>query len=140
MSLKEVPSLLAAVELTPADVMRCTLGLRTAELEAYFVLAKHESVTTQEMSGLIGRSRPTAQRLLQDLVSKGLATRQESLIGRGGYTYRYQAVPPETVKGLVREMLEKWYSRVLTYLDQLPEGLLTEGHPPTETSKKPGVT
>jgi len=107
-------------------VVKCTLGLRAAELEAYLVLARQESVTAQEMSALIGRSRPTAQRLLQVLVSKGLATRQESLIGRGGYIYRYQAVPPERVKMLVREMLEKWYSRMLTYLDELPEGLFSK--------------
>jgi len=125
LSLKEMPSLLAKAKLTAADVMRCALGLRAAELEAYLLLAKQQSVTAKEMAGLLHRSRPTAQRLLQDLVSKGLATRQESLIGRGGYIYRYQAVPPETVKALVREMLEKWHRRLLAYLDRLPEELLS---------------
>jgi predicted transcriptional regulator len=71
----------------------------------------------------IVKSRPTAQRLLQNLVDKGLAHREENLIGRGGYQYMYSAVPPEIMKLAVKESLERWYQRMLRELDNLPSKL-----------------
>jgi predicted transcriptional regulator len=69
----------------------------------------------------MNKSRSTAQRLLQNLVEKGLATREEQLIGLGGYKYVYRAVSSQRLKEVVANTLEKWYSRMLSELEDLPE-------------------
>lgn len=101
--------------------MRCALGIGQAELEAYVLLARREHATAQEMSVLLGRSRPTAQRLLQALVAKGLAAREQNLIGRGGYVYYYRVVTPENVRALIREAVERSYRRAIEYVEKLPD-------------------
>jgi predicted transcriptional regulator len=54
------------------------------------------------------------------LVEKGLATREEQLIGLGGYRFVYRAVPPEILKETIEEILQKWYHKMLRELDELP--------------------
>lgn len=69
----------------------------------------------------------TAQRLLKSLVEKGLATREEILIGLGGYKYVYRAVPPDRLKESIEAMLEEWYRMMLSELDELPEKIAGVG-------------
>jgi predicted transcriptional regulator len=53
-----------------------------------------------------------------------LAVRRESPIGRGGYTYEYEAVPPEIVRDKVRGILDEWYSKVKRDLESLPSEIM----------------
>ncbi len=68
----------------------------------------------EDMARKLRKSRATARRLFKDLVSKGLAIRAESFIGRGGYVYEYRAVPPEkvgeTMKSIIDESMRRWWS------------------------------
>jgi predicted transcriptional regulator len=121
MSLKELQSLITAPTLSADAIMRCTLGVRTTELQAYCALVTGGPAPTIEIAERIGKSRPTAQRLLQGLVEKGLAIRYERLIGLGGYQYIYSAVDPEKMKAAVRENLERWYEKMMQEIDKLPD-------------------
>ena len=103
--------------------MRCALGVRTSEIEAYCALIASGPTSVLEVAQSLGKSRPTAQRLLQNLVEKGLAVREERLIGLGGYLYVYIPVPPESMKATIEETLELWYRRMLSELERLPEKL-----------------
>ena len=105
------------------EIMKCALGVRTTEVEAYCALATRGPATVLEIAGLLGKSRSTSQRLLQNLVDKGLASREEKLIGLGGYQYRYVAVSPELMKKTVKRTLDIWYERMLKELDRLPNKL-----------------
>ena len=69
----------------------------------------------------MNKSRSTAQRLLQNLVEKGLAVRDEELIGLGGYKFIYKPVPPEMLKASIRDSLDRWYKKMIDELDDLPE-------------------
>jgi predicted transcriptional regulator len=60
-------------------------------------------------------------------VEKGLATREEELIGLGGYKFIYRAVPPERLKDSIRGTLEKWYERMVSELDELPQMIAEMG-------------
>jgi predicted transcriptional regulator len=120
MSLREIQSLINAPSLGADDLMRCTLGVKTAEVDAYCALSGLGKTTVQEVVERLNKSRPTTQRLLQSLVEKGLATRTEKLIGLGGYKYVYQAVPPEMLKASIKGMLDKWYGRMVKELESLP--------------------
>ncbi len=127
MSLREIQSILNAPEIGPEELIKCTLGIKTTEIQAYCALANTGPLTVQDATDLLDKSRSTAQRLLQNLVEKGLATREEELIGLGGYKYVYRAVPPERLKDSIRETLDKWYERMTSELDDLPQRIAEMG-------------
>ncbi len=120
MSLRELQSLINAPELGADDLMRCTLGVKMAEVEAYCALFGLGKTTVKEVAERLDKSRPTTQRLLQSLVEKGLAIREEELIGLGGYKFVYQAMPPEGLKASIKGMLDQWYGRMVEELESLP--------------------
>ena len=121
MSLREIQNILFAPEVSPDDLIRCALGIKTPEIHAYCILTRSGPISIQTASEYMNKSRSTAQRLLQNLVEKGLATREEQLIGLGGYKYVYKAVSSQRLKEVVANTLEKWYSRMLSELEDLPE-------------------
>ncbi|MFH0850301.1 MAG: helix-turn-helix domain-containing protein [Candidatus Bathyarchaeota archaeon] len=127
MSLKEIQSILNAPEIGPEELIKCALGIKTTEIQAYCVLVNLGPVTIQDATERLSKSRSTAQRLLQNLVEKGLATREEELIGLGGYKYVYRAVPPERLKESIRDTLDRWYRRMLDELDDLPQKITEMG-------------
>ena len=120
MSLGELQSLINAPTLSANDLMRCALGIKTAEVEVYCALFGLGKTTVKEIAHRLKRSRPTTQKLLQALVEKGLATRNEELIGLGGYRFIYQAVPPEKLKISIKDMIDKWYYKMVEELNDLP--------------------
>ena len=123
MSLKELQSLITTPDMGADEIMRCALGVRTTEMEAYCAIVSGGASTVQEVAERLGKSRSTAQRLLLNLVEKGLAAREERLIGLGGYQYVYRAVPPERMRAAIEENLKLWYERMLSELDRLPAEL-----------------
>jgi len=127
MSLREIQSILNAPEIGPEELIKCALGVKTTEIQAYCVLVNTGSITVQDATYLLDKSRSTAQRLLQNLVEKGLATREEELIGLGGYKYIYRAVPPERLKDSIRETLDRWHERMISELDELPQRIAEMG-------------
>jgi predicted transcriptional regulator len=129
MSLRELQSFINAPELGADELMRCTLGLKTSEVEAYCALSGLGLTTVQEVSERLGKSRPTTQRLLQSLVEKGLSTREEELIGLGGYKFVYRAVESISLKYAIRDKLDRWYKRMVEELDDLPVKVEAMGCP-----------
>ena len=121
MSLIDIMNLLNRDQLTPQEIIKCTLGIKSTEIQAYCILANKGPVTIQEATEVLGKSRSTAQRLLQNLVEKGLATREEELIGLGGYKYVYKPVPPERIKWTIQMNLEQWYNKMQTELESFPD-------------------
>jgi predicted transcriptional regulator len=98
-------------------------------VEVYYTLSGLGKTTVQEVAERLDKNRPTTQRLLQSLVEKGLATRNEELIGIGGYKYVYQAVLPERLRASIREMLDRWYGRMVEELEDLPSKIEEMGCP-----------
>jgi len=117
----DIRNLLNRDELTPQDVIVCALGIKRTEIQAYCILANKESITVQEASKILGKSRSTTQRILQNLVEKGLATREEELIGLGGYKYIYKVIPPTRLKETIARNLNLWYERMQAELEVLAE-------------------
>ena len=124
MSMIDIMNLLNRDQLTPQDIIKCTLGIKRTEIQAYCLLANKGPVTIQEATDLLRKSRSTSQRLLQNLVEKGLATREEELIGLGGYKYVYKPVPPERLKWTIQVNLEQWYNMMRTELESFPEKIM----------------
>lgn len=120
MSLKDMQSLINMPNITADALLRCALGIRVTEIETYCMLLDETPLNVQEVARRVGKSRSNVQRLLQNLVEKGLATRQEELMGLGGYKYYYSAVSPEKMRRAITERLEEWYQRMLHELEDLP--------------------
>ena len=121
MSLREIQNILNAQSIGPEELMRCALGIKTTEIRAYCILVNKGPITIQEATDYMNKSRSTAQRLLQNLVEKGLAIREEELIGLGGYKFIYRPVPPERLKTSIKDSLDRWYKKMIEELDDLPE-------------------
>lgn len=121
MSLKELQSIINIPDLGVDDLMKCALGAKTTEIYGYCMLLNEGPLSIQDAADLLGKSRSTVQRLLQGLVEKRLAVREEVLIGLGGYRYVYKAVPAEQLKESITDMLNKWYRKMLKELENLPE-------------------
>mgnify|MGYP005863623249 FL=1 len=92
---KEIFQYMAMPELNISCLALCTLGLREPELEAYISLLKNGPLSVNALSDILRKSRPSAQRILGQLVGKGIAYRQRKLYVSGGYVYEYHAIPPE---------------------------------------------
>jgi len=108
-------------EIKPSELMKCILGLRSIEVEAYLALLKVNSITVEEFAKKINRDRSTAQKLLQDLVAKGLAVRIENPIRKGGRVYEYSPVPLELIKKRMKEIFEGWCKKAIKVLDDFPK-------------------
>ena len=83
MSLKDLQSLITIPEMSADENMICALGVRATEIEAYCTVVTGGASTVQEVADRLGKSRSTAQWVLRNLVDKGLANREEPLIGLG---------------------------------------------------------
>jgi len=124
MSLIDIMNILNTEEITPQEIIKCALGIKRTEIQAYCVLVNKGPITIQEATDLLGKSRSTSQRLLQNLVEKGLATREEELIGLGGYKYVYKPIPPERLKETISRNLDSWYQKMQSELEDFPEKIL----------------
>ena len=99
------------------DLAKCALGIQEPELRAYLMLLKGGPLTVQQVARGMRRSRPTAQRILSNLVAKGLAARSDSALRGGGRLYRYEAVPLDRVKAMIREIIDEWYGKFISALE-----------------------
>jgi predicted transcriptional regulator len=127
MSLRDIQKIVNASDVGPEELIKCALGIKTTEIQAYCLLVNQGPITIQDASEFMGKSRSTAQRLLQNLVEKGLATRDEELIGLGGYKFVYKPVPPERLRASIEETLQRWYERMMRELDDLPKKIMEMG-------------
>lgn len=117
-SLTGVRHLLSQPDLEAGDVMHCLLGLRSLEINVYFYLLRG-AATVREVSEALGRDRSTVQRAIQNLVSRGLASRRTRTLRRGGYVYVYEAVSLSTLKSLIKEALDNFYRQMVNFLDSM---------------------
>jgi predicted transcriptional regulator len=124
MSLIDIINIINIEEVSPQELLKCALGIKRTEIQAYCLLVNKGPITIQEATDFLGKSRSTAQRLLQNLVEKGLATREEELIGLGGYKYVYKPVPPERLRWTISMNLEQWYNKMQTELEAFPEKIM----------------
>ena len=124
MSFVDIMNILNTEEITPQEIIKCALGIKRTEIEVYCILVNKGPVTIQIATDFLGKSRSTAQRLLQNLVEKGLATREEELIGLGGYKYVYKPIPPMRLKEIISKNLNSWYQKMMLELDDFPEKIL----------------
>ncbi len=69
------------------DMVKCVLGLKSLDIEAYKALLMHGPPQTAEKLGeILNRERSTAYRSLQNLIACGIVYRETRSIESGGGT------------------------------------------------------
>ncbi|MGB5912325.1 MAG: helix-turn-helix domain-containing protein [Promethearchaeia archaeon] len=113
------------------NLFRCILGLNEIESNVFTYLLKHDNVSTMELTGILDKDRSSIQRALQDLLDLKVIKRYSLSLkeyselkgiedtNKRGYLYVYKAKDLDKVKVQFRDLLEKWYSSMVDYIDNL---------------------
>jgi len=113
------------------NLFRCILGLNEIESNVFTYLLKHDNVSTMELTGVLDKDRSAIQRALQDLLDLKVIKRYSLSLkkyselkgiedtNKRGYLYVYKAKDLDKVKVQFRDLLEKWYSSMVDYIDNL---------------------
>ncbi len=120
MDMKEVFQHLSMPDLNISCLASCTLGLKEYELEAYLTILKKGAMTVSELAENINKSRPSTQRILGQLLAKGLVYRKRTVFLKGGYVYYYNAIPAEKFREKMLKNLEEWYKRSVEVIKKMP--------------------
>ncbi|MFQ6123274.1 MAG: helix-turn-helix domain-containing protein [Candidatus Heimdallarchaeota archaeon] len=102
-------------ELSIEDIFSCMLNIRPLEVQTYIAVLMGAN-TVHKIAERINRNKSTAQRLLNRLMVFGLVTRQPISRKETGYYYIYQALPPDKVRDLLMENLDKTYKKIHNFL------------------------
>ncbi|WP_457614911.1 helix-turn-helix domain-containing protein [Methanopyrus sp.] len=110
-------------ELQPERVLSCIFGVKEEEARLYLKLLENSDeapFTVEDVAELIGRSRSTAQKMLQNLVRVGVVERERETLPGGGRRYLYRPAPWEKVKELglenlriVCEEIKRWFQEFM---------------------------
>lgn len=114
-------------------LFKCILGLNSIESNVFAYLLKHENVTTAELKTTFDKDRSSIQRALQLLIDREIIDRKSMSLkdftrekgkdekDKRGYLYVYSAKDLEYVKQQLRGLLEKWYNKMQSYIDNLDQ-------------------
>jgi len=103
------------------DMVKCVLGLKALEIEAYKALLNQGPLTAEQLGVLLHRERSTAYRALQNLIACGIVYRETKSIESGGYYYEYVGVEPSELKALVRKNVDEWYSQMNELIEKMDD-------------------
>ena len=107
---------------TFAHILRCLLNLTQSEIEVYFALHEHPNKSVDELAEIMGKDRSGVYRSLQNLLEKGLVSREYRILKHGGYKYLYIPVSIEDLKKMLKEELNRWFQ----VLNEVGEGFTIE--------------
>ncbi len=103
------------------DVIKCVLGLKSLDIEAYKALLMHGPLTTEKLGEIINRERSTAYRSLQNLTVCGIVYRETQSIDSGGYYYEYVAIEPQEMKQMVKKNVDEWYNQMNELIEKMDD-------------------
>ena len=113
------------------NLFRCILGLNEIESNVFTYLLKNDNVITMELTQILDKDRSSIQRALQELLDLRVIKRYSLSLkeycelkgiednNKRGYLYVYKAKDLNNVKVQFRDLLDKWYSSMVNYIDNL---------------------
>ncbi len=113
------------------NLFRCILGLNEIESNVFTYLLKNDNVITMELTQILDKDRSSIQRALQELLDLRVIKRYSLSLkeycelkgiednNKRGYLYVYKAKDLNKVKVQFRDLLDKWYSSMVNYIDNL---------------------
>lgn len=103
------------------DMVKCVLGLKSLDIEAYNALLLDGPLTTEKLGEILNRERSTAYRSLQNLIACGIVYRETRSIESGGYYYEYVAIEPQEMKRMVKKNVDEWYNQMNDLIEKMDD-------------------
>jgi predicted transcriptional regulator len=108
------------------NALRCFFDLSPLEVKVYRELLENGSGTALEIGERIHRDRSTAYRSVSTLVSNGLAVKSLKNRDGGGIYHVYEAVDPEEVQVMLKDLIDSWYTEMLKVVERAPSSLRSD--------------
>ena len=107
-------------------LFKCILGLNKTESKVLGYMFKNIDVRASEIADALKMDRSSIQRALKDLSALNLIERNSNSmkdyskdVKKQGYLYVYNAKNMDSIKLQLKKLLEKWYSSMLNYIENL---------------------
>ena len=116
---------------TSGNLLKCILGLNELESNIFSYLLKNGNACTKELSKVFDKDRSSIQRALQNLFELKVIKRDSLSLkeffeckgieedNKRGYLFVYSAKDINFVKKEFRKLLDKWYSSMINYIENL---------------------
>jgi predicted transcriptional regulator len=115
------------------QLFKCILGLNKTESKVLCYLLKNKDVRASEIALALEMDRSSIQRALQvlsvlKLIERSSMSMKEYIhvkaledANKQGYLYVYNAKNMDSIKQQFQELLDKWYSSMLKYIENLDD-------------------
>lgn len=100
-------------------VIKCALDLNCFDMDVYSELLKRGQATVDELAETLKKDKSTVYKSLQNLLEKGIVTREYRILRSGGYKYIYKPVPFEKFKEVISRSINQWIKTLENFLSSL---------------------
>ena len=112
-------------------LLKCILGLNVIESNVFSYILKNDDVTTMKLTEVFEKDRSSIQRALIKLNDLGVIEKNSISLkefsgkdgdgetNKRGYLYVYGAKNLDMIKQQLRDLLERWYSSMSDYIDNI---------------------
>ncbi len=101
--------------------LKCAFDISCFEMDVYAELLKRGKASVDEIAEVLERDKSTVYKALQNLLEKGLVTREYKILRGGGYKYLYKPVSVEDLKREMSRAISRWVKELMDFLDSLEE-------------------
>ncbi len=101
--------------------LKCAFDISCFEMDVYAELLKRGKASVDEIAEVLERDKSTVYKALQNLLEKGLVTREYKILRGGGYKYLYKPVSVEDLKREMSKAISRWVKELMDFLDSLEE-------------------
>jgi len=106
--------------------MCCIFDIKPLDVAVYLTLLKNGPSKVSAIAELLNRDRSTIQRSMQNLIRAGLVRRKQVNLKKGGYFYRYEAIPFTEVREKILKTIEEWRDEVKRWIEAIDTGELED--------------
>lgn len=93
------------------DIIRCSFGINKSEHSVLlFLLKENRAMKINEISELLNKERTTVQKIIKNLIKKGLLSRRQINLSKGGYVFVYHAIDKQKIKDYIKNNIKEWIS------------------------------
>ena len=101
------------------DIVKCGLGLTKAEFKVMdFLINNGNELTTADIARKTSLDLTTIQKAVKKLSEKKVISRSQKNLDGGGYLFLYRSNPKSQVRGVLKEIIRNWSSKVEDRIDE----------------------
>ena len=113
---------LARPHFKPRSILGFFFDLNYTEISVYRYLVLNDEKTSVEIGEYLMRDRSTAYRLLKNLCSAGIVSKETRYLPKGGYYHIYRAKEPAALKEDLTYLLREFHNGIFDLLEEAAGG------------------